>query len=62
MAPKKKNANKKGPKNAKDDDFDLDSILEAEGLVEKVEEVSQEVTKEIPKVQLQLFKLKTLRM
>lgn len=49
MAPKKKNANKKGPKNAKDDDFDLDSILEAEGLVEKVEEVSQEVTKEIPK-------------
>ena len=49
MAPKKKNANKKGPKNAKDDDFDLDSILEAEGLVEKGEEVSQEVTQEKPK-------------
>lgn len=60
MAPKKKNANKKGPKNAKDDDFDLDSILEAEGLTEKVEDVSKEATQETPKdaapaVQLENF-------
>lgn len=35
MAPKKKNANKKGGNASKNDDFDLDALLEAEGLLEK---------------------------
>lgn len=60
MAPKKKNANKKGGNAAKEDDFDLDAILEAEGLKEAVpeppkEEPKEATAKEEPAVQLENF-------
>ena len=60
MAPKKKNANKKGGNAAKEDDFDLDAILEAEGLKEAApeppkEEPKEATAKEEPAVQLENF-------